>query len=743
MAAAARWEQSEQMAAILIGDKESLLCLKKHPAHPLLQPDFRNDHAGAEAACGQPLSVLLLSRSDHSPLAVPGQSRADGHWPSHSPFSSTSPQSLSCCPNPIKRTLRQPAELQKSCLAVVFEGVRGSGFEGDIAIDDVSVTKGRCKQDNPISNTVNVRSVPACRSAPGRQRSALLMSSLSPFWWLCRSTSGRISALAGSLRISTDSSIILRPELHCCQELADHLLPFPAPAPHRTGLCVQGEHFLSISRKDWIPSWPGQSTIQALALGTHTPTRIGPPELGALEQAREGLSQLPTLATLQSSPSRQSLRAAATSSQRPAGLLPLLRPSPLKMMSPQSAPCLPRLALPRRELSLCCLLPLFLPTLFCHLLPPLRPRSSYCKPPVLLSLPLHSSCWTVPSSLFPSHCAHSHGLCCETAVISLLPSSSYSTLHALSCPLCPTPDTKVSNTLPKMLKDLRRRGGSPGEAHLRGVSSLAQSGLALQPELLPRVGPCWATRRTKENCVSKKDKLFVETRNKLHLKVVQSRGWQAQGNGTLRDLGGEHSSRPLMGLCSPLSLESVERNQKQCSRCVRLTACVCVSVCTRTALSQLLSVCCSLCVRLTACVCVSVCTRTALSQLLSVCCSLCVRLTACVCVSVCTRTALSQLLSVCETHSLCLCVCVHTYCTVPACSLFVRLTACVCVSVCLCAHVLHCPSCSRCVRLTACVSVSVCTRTALSQLLSVSETHSLCLCVCVHTYCTVLAALCV
>ncbi|XP_069034678.1 MAM domain-containing glycosylphosphatidylinositol anchor protein 1 isoform X2 [Lepisosteus oculatus] len=37
---------------------------------------------------------------------------------------------------------------------VVFEGVRGSGFEGDIAIDDVSVTKGRCKQDNPISNTV-------------------------------------------------------------------------------------------------------------------------------------------------------------------------------------------------------------------------------------------------------------------------------------------------------------------------------------------------------------------------------------------------------------------------------------------------------------------------------------------------------------------------------------------------------------------------------------------------------------
>ncbi|KAK3573176.1 hypothetical protein QTP86_014847, partial [Hemibagrus guttatus] len=30
---------------------------------------------------------------------------------------------------------------------VVFEGIRGDGFEGDIAIDDVSVTKGKCKQE--------------------------------------------------------------------------------------------------------------------------------------------------------------------------------------------------------------------------------------------------------------------------------------------------------------------------------------------------------------------------------------------------------------------------------------------------------------------------------------------------------------------------------------------------------------------------------------------------------------------
>lgn len=36
---------------------------------------------------------------------------------------------------------------------VVFEGVRGTGYEGDIAIDDVSITTGKCKQDNTVSNT--------------------------------------------------------------------------------------------------------------------------------------------------------------------------------------------------------------------------------------------------------------------------------------------------------------------------------------------------------------------------------------------------------------------------------------------------------------------------------------------------------------------------------------------------------------------------------------------------------------
>ncbi|XP_066569897.1 MAM domain-containing glycosylphosphatidylinositol anchor protein 1 [Amia ocellicauda] len=36
---------------------------------------------------------------------------------------------------------------------VVFEGVRGNGYEGDIAIDEISVTKGGCKLDNSISNT--------------------------------------------------------------------------------------------------------------------------------------------------------------------------------------------------------------------------------------------------------------------------------------------------------------------------------------------------------------------------------------------------------------------------------------------------------------------------------------------------------------------------------------------------------------------------------------------------------------
>ncbi|XP_065152190.1 MAM domain-containing glycosylphosphatidylinositol anchor protein 1 isoform X1 [Paramisgurnus dabryanus] len=36
---------------------------------------------------------------------------------------------------------------------VVFEGIRGNGFEGDIAIDDVSVTKGKCKQQDNVDKT--------------------------------------------------------------------------------------------------------------------------------------------------------------------------------------------------------------------------------------------------------------------------------------------------------------------------------------------------------------------------------------------------------------------------------------------------------------------------------------------------------------------------------------------------------------------------------------------------------------
>ncbi|XP_041927429.1 MAM domain-containing glycosylphosphatidylinositol anchor protein 1 [Alosa sapidissima] len=50
---------------------------------------------------------------------------------------------------------------------VVFEGIRGEGYEGDIAIDDVSVTKGKCKQDNSGSNTaVLLGNAPACRPGP-------------------------------------------------------------------------------------------------------------------------------------------------------------------------------------------------------------------------------------------------------------------------------------------------------------------------------------------------------------------------------------------------------------------------------------------------------------------------------------------------------------------------------------------------------------------------------------------------
>lgn len=37
---------------------------------------------------------------------------------------------------------------------IVFEGIRGQNFEGDIAIDDVSITIGKCKEDETVANAV-------------------------------------------------------------------------------------------------------------------------------------------------------------------------------------------------------------------------------------------------------------------------------------------------------------------------------------------------------------------------------------------------------------------------------------------------------------------------------------------------------------------------------------------------------------------------------------------------------------
>lgn len=39
-----------------------------------------------------------------------------------------------------------------SCEQIVFEGIRGPSFEGDIAIDDVSITIGKCKQENTVAS---------------------------------------------------------------------------------------------------------------------------------------------------------------------------------------------------------------------------------------------------------------------------------------------------------------------------------------------------------------------------------------------------------------------------------------------------------------------------------------------------------------------------------------------------------------------------------------------------------------
>lgn len=35
---------------------------------------------------------------------------------------------------------------------IVFEGIRGLNYEGDIAIDDVSITIGKCKRENNLDN---------------------------------------------------------------------------------------------------------------------------------------------------------------------------------------------------------------------------------------------------------------------------------------------------------------------------------------------------------------------------------------------------------------------------------------------------------------------------------------------------------------------------------------------------------------------------------------------------------------
>ncbi|XP_071756180.1 MAM domain-containing glycosylphosphatidylinositol anchor protein 1 [Centroberyx gerrardi] len=49
---------------------------------------------------------------------------------------------------------------------IVFEGIRGSGFEGDIAIDDVSITKGKCKQESSVASTVLIGGSATLRPLP-------------------------------------------------------------------------------------------------------------------------------------------------------------------------------------------------------------------------------------------------------------------------------------------------------------------------------------------------------------------------------------------------------------------------------------------------------------------------------------------------------------------------------------------------------------------------------------------------
>ncbi|XP_013875970.1 MAM domain-containing glycosylphosphatidylinositol anchor protein 1 isoform X1 [Austrofundulus limnaeus] len=49
---------------------------------------------------------------------------------------------------------------------IVFEGIRGPGFEGDIAIDDVSITIGKCKQENTVANAGKTVLIGGSRSLP-------------------------------------------------------------------------------------------------------------------------------------------------------------------------------------------------------------------------------------------------------------------------------------------------------------------------------------------------------------------------------------------------------------------------------------------------------------------------------------------------------------------------------------------------------------------------------------------------
>ncbi|XP_028677452.1 MAM domain-containing glycosylphosphatidylinositol anchor protein 2 isoform X2 [Erpetoichthys calabaricus] len=47
---------------------------------------------------------------------------------------------------------------------VIFEGVRGEGIEGDIAIDDVSIVEGECMKDNPPPKNLKSSSPPSVRT---------------------------------------------------------------------------------------------------------------------------------------------------------------------------------------------------------------------------------------------------------------------------------------------------------------------------------------------------------------------------------------------------------------------------------------------------------------------------------------------------------------------------------------------------------------------------------------------------